>query len=241
MFDKDVAEGENIPVYFYNGNGASLGNASVEKNTTFEAAKTAAGVPAIPTLTGFVFSHWSDKDSEVAIDDSALITALTRAVAIYTDDATKTYTVKNGDATVASGKKYGESVTVNGSDNFSCWKLGDKVISYEKDYTFNVYGDITLTEVTEGTMDTAPVLVLDKVDGNYFLTYDEGNYELIEAGILFGSENVSIASFDGYKAAAKKGTGQFTALPHEGATSATIARGYMICKSGDEFKVIYAD
>ncbi len=239
VFDK-IPTDDAIPVYFYNGNGLPLGNASVAKNTTFGAAKTAANVPAKPTLTGFEFSHWSDKNANVAIEDTDLITALTRAVAIY-EDANTTFTVKNGETTIASNVKYGESVTVNGSENFSCWKLGDKVVSYEKDYTFDVYGNITLTEVTGEAMTKAPVLVLDKVDGNYFLTYDEGDYELIEAGILFGDGNVNIGSTNGYKAAAKRYTGQFTAQPHEGATSATKARGYLICKSGDEYKVLYAD
>ncbi len=240
VFDKAPAD-DAIPVYFYNGNGIPLKETTVEKNTTFADAKEKADVPAIPTLTGYVFSHWSDKDANVAIEDNALITALTRAVAIYEDDANTTYTVTVTGKEPITGKKYGESVTVNGSENFSCWKLGDKVVSYEKDYTFDVYGNITLTEVTGETMAKAPVLVLDKVGENYFLTYDEGDYELIEAGILFGSEGVSIASIDGYKAAAKKGTGQFTAQPHENATASTVARGYMICKSGDDYKVIYAD
>ncbi|MBR2180896.1 MAG: hypothetical protein IJ949_03290 [Oscillospiraceae bacterium] len=142
---------------------------------------------------------------------------------------------------MVSGVKYGESVTVYGSDNFSCWELDGKVVSYEKDYTFTVYGDITLTEGKGEKMTKSPVLVLDKVDGNYFLTYDSGDYELIEAGILFGSKGVSIESLDGYKAAAKKNTGQFTALPHEGADENTVARGYMICRHNGEFNVIYAD
>ncbi len=238
VFDKDVAEGENIPVYFYNGNGILLKDTTVAKDTTFGVAKDAANV-GTPSLTGFTFSHWSDKDAEVAIADSDLITALTRAVAIYKDDETKTFTVKNGDATVASGKKYGDSVTVNGSDNFKAWKLVDKVMSYEKDYTFNVYGDITLTEVTDETMAKAPVLVLDKVDGNYFLTYDAGNYELVEAGILFAKTGTpEIGSYNS-KAIAVKGTGQFTAQPS--IENESIARGYMICKDGNSYKVIYAD
>jgi|GEM_PF-1315646 len=238
VFDAEATD-TAIPVQFYNGNGMPLGSTSVAKDTTFGAAKTAAGVLTIPTLTGFVFSHWSDKDAEVAIADGDLITALTRAVAIYKDDETKTYTVKNGDATVASGKKYGDSVTLNGSDNFKAWKLGDKVMSYEKDFTFNVYGNITLTEVTDETMEKAPVLVLDKVGGNYFLTYDSGTYELIEAGILFAKTGKpEIGSYNS-KAIAVKGTGQFTAQPST--DNEPIARGYMICKSGDDYKVIYAD
>lgn len=240
VFD-EIPTDDAIPVYFYNGNGIPLKETTVAKNTTFADAKDKAEVPEVPTLTGFVFSHWSDENANVAIEDNALITALTRAVAIYKDDANITFTVNNGDTIVASGLKYGESITVSGSDNFSCWTLGDKVISYEKEYTFDVYSNITLTEATGEDMAKAPVLVLDKVGENYFLTYDEGDYELIEAGILFGSKGVRIGSIDGYKAAAKRHTGQFTAQPHVGATSSTIARGYMICKHNGVFKVIYAD
>ncbi len=240
VFDETPTD-DAIPVYFYNGNGVPLGNASVAKNTTFAVAKEAAEVPETPSLTGFVFKHWSDKNEETPILDTDTITALTRAVAIY-EDANTTYTVTVGTEAVETGKKYGDPVTVNGSDNFSCWMLGDKVMSYEKNYTFNVYGNITLTEVTEGDADKAPVLVLDKVGGNYFLTYDEADYELVEAGILFGSENVTIESIDGYKASAKKGTGQFTAQPHKDADDDTIARGYMIIQDvEDNVRVIYAD
>ncbi|MBE6912384.1 MAG: hypothetical protein E7473_07655 [Ruminococcaceae bacterium] len=231
VFDKAPTD-DAIPIYFYNGNGMPLGDTSVAKDTTFGDAKLSANI-GTPSLTGFAFDKWS-------VDDNELITALTRAVALYKDDETKTYTVKNGDATVASGLKYGESVTVNGSDDFTAWKLGDKVISYEKNFTFDVYGNITLTEATEA-IEKAPVLVLDKADGNYFLTYDEGEFELIEAGILFGSNGVTIESVDGYKAVAKRGTGQFTALPHEGATASTIARGYLIFKKDGVIRVIYAD
>ncbi|MBQ7119600.1 MAG: Ig-like domain-containing protein [Oscillospiraceae bacterium] len=231
VFDKAPTD-DAIPVYFYNGNGMPLGDTSVAKDTTFGDAKLSANI-GTPSLTGFAFDKWS-------VDDNELITTLTRAVAIYKDDETKTYTVKNGATTVASGLKYGESVTVNGSDDFTAWKLGDKVISYEKNFTFDVYGNITLTEATEA-IEKAPVLVLDKADGNYFLTYDEGEFELIEAGILFGSNGVTIGSVDGYKTVAKRGTGQFTALPHEGATASTIARGYLIFKKDGVIRVIYAD
>ena len=240
VFDAEEADENEIPVYFYNGNGLLLGDTTVAKDTTFEAAKGAAEVPETPTLTGFVFSHWSDKDKDIAIADNATITALTRAVAIYNDAAT-TYTVKVGETPVAENKKYGDTVTVYGGENFVCWKLGDKVISYEKNYTFDVYGDITLTEVTEGVAEKAPVLVLDKNAGNYFLTYDAADYELIEAGILFGNANASIESYNGYKATAKEGTGQFTAQPHDNSES-TVARGYMIFRDdSDSVRVIYAD
>ncbi|MBR5309089.1 MAG: hypothetical protein IKU43_09975, partial [Clostridia bacterium] len=216
------------PVYFYNGNGETLSTETTEKGKMFGAVKKPDA-----SLTGYAFDKWS-------VSDDTVINNIVRAVALF-KDSNKTFTVKAGGTTVASGVKYGESVTVNGSADFSCWKLGDKVMSYEKNYTFNVYGNITLTEVTGTEMKKTPVLVLDKSGDEYFLTYDAGEYELVEAGILFGSNGVSIGSIDGYKASARKGTGQFTAKPHAGAADGTIARGYMVCKDGSTFKVVYAD
>ncbi len=229
-FDKiPTEEDTKVPVYFYNGNGALISSCDADKGTTFGAVKIDA-----PTLTGFEFNGWS-------IADNAIINALTRAVALYIDGA-DTYTVKVGDKEVASGKKYGESVTVSSdAENFVCWKLGEKVMSYEKTFEFDVYGDITLTEVTGEPVSAVPTVVLDIVGGEYFLTYNvPAEYTKIEAGILFSeSGKPDIGSFYS-KATEKTGSGQFTAMPN--GTKDTIARGYMIFRDADNsIRVIYAD
>lgn len=224
-----VADAITAPVYFYNGNRDLIEKKEVDKGTEFSKVKIAA-----PTLTGFEFTGWS-------IDDATIINNITRAVALF-KDTDKTYTVKVGDKEVASGKKYGESVTVSSdAENFVCWKLGEKVMSYEKTFKFDVYGDITLTEVTGEPVSAVPTVVLDIVGGEYFLTYNvPAGYKKIEAGILFSeSGKPDIGSFYS-KATEKTGSGQFTAMPN--GTKDTIARGYMIFRDADNsIRVIYAD
>ena len=227
--DENAAE---VPVYFYNGNGNLLESKNVAKGTLFGDAKIAN-----PSLTGFAFKHWSDKDEEIAITNETAIDAVLRAVAIYGDSGEK-YTVKADGAIVTSDAIYGSEVTVTSSDaNFKAWKLGDKIVSYDKAFTFYVWGDVTLTSVTEG--EEAPVAVLDEVDGNPMLIYSAPETcEIIEAGILFG-EGAEIGSYES-KAFAKESTGQFTAEPN-GEEENKTARGYLIFKKDGVIRVIYAD
>ena len=229
-FTKDVTpEDTTVPVFFYNGNGELLESKSAERGASFESVKIEN-----PSLTGYAFTGWS-------IADNAILNALTRAVALF-DDSDDTYTVKVGDDAVFEGRKYGEKVTVESTaEDFSCWKLGDKVISYEKSFTFAVYGDITLTEVTGESTDKTAVAVLDKIGGELFLTYGvpEGCTKL-EAGILFAKSGIpEIGSFHS-KASEKTGSGQFTAKPYGDGDS--IARGYVIYRDAENtLRVVYSD
>lgn len=214
-----------VPVYFYNGNGALLGNKSVAKGTTFGETKIAN-----PSLTGYAFAGWS-------IGDDAIINALTRAVAIFGDSENK-FTVTADGTVVTNSAAYGSEITVTSNKaDFKAWKLGDKIVSYDKAYTFYAWGDVTLTSVTEG--EEAPVVALTTVEGKSMLIYGAPSAcEIIEAGILFGS-NPTIGSYDS-KAFAKTGTGQFIAEPN-GEEENKTARGYMIFKKDGVIRVIYAD
>ena len=224
-----AADAETASVYFYNGNRDLIEKKEVNKGTEFSAIKIDE-----PTLTGFEFTGWS-------IDDATIINNITRAVALF-KDTDKTYTVKVGEKVIASGKKYGESVTVTSeASDFACWKLGDKIMSYEKSFTFDVYGDITLAEETGAEVKAEPTVVLDTINGEHFLTYNvPAGYTKLEAGILFAeSGKPTIGSFHS-KATEKTGSGQFTAMPN--GTDDTIARGYMIFRDRDNsIRVIYAD
>ena len=221
-----------VPVYFYNGNGALLNSKKVAKNSLFGDVKIAN-----PSLTGFAFKHWSDKDENVAIADSTVINSILRAVAIYSDSE-DTYTVTADGNIVTRNATYGSEVTVTSSDaNFKAWKLDDKIVSYDKSYTFYAWRDANLTSVTEG--EEVPVAVLDDVEGTPMLIYSvPENCELIEAGILFGA-GAEIGSYES-KAFAKESTGQFIAQPN-GEEAEKIARGYLIFKKDGVIRVIYAD
>lgn len=223
------ADATVVPVYFYNGNGEILEKVDVEKGKTFgEMEKPEA------KLTGFAFDKWS-------VANNAIITGITRAVAMFRD-SDKTYTVKVGDEIVASGKKYGEEVTVSATEeNFTCWKLGDNVVSYDAEFTLYVYNDVTLTKVCEGAAEKVPTVVLDTVNGENFLIYNvPTGYTKIEAGILFAESGTpDIGSFHA-KATEKTSSGQFTAKPND--DEKNIARGYMIFKNPEgQIRVIYSN
>ncbi|MBE6964616.1 MAG: hypothetical protein E7441_01105 [Ruminococcaceae bacterium] len=236
-FTAQPVEG-NVPVYFYNGNGLLHGSASVAEGATFAEAKEDI---ENPKLTGYDFLHWSIYADKSAIADNTPIKALTRAVAIYGDKANVSFTVKKNGVDYATGKKYGDEITVTSDDpNFKCWKVGDEVVSYSPSYKFCVYADVDLVEETDGA--AAPVAVLTKADGNDMLIYSvPEKYTILEAGLLFGTRaGINIDSVDGSKAIAVKGTGQFTALPAD--ESHSVTRGYLIFKTPDgETRVLYAD
>ena len=71
------------------------------------------------------------------------------------------------------------------------------------------------------------------------ISYDANGKDIVEVGILFG-EGASVASCDSKAASKVKGDaqGQFTAQPNSGTTA--TARGYMIYKEDNTYKVIYS-
>ncbi len=242
VFDKVDDTADTVSVELYNANGMPFyTNETVAKDTTF--ANAIAGVGA-PSYTGFgLFKHWSMYADESKIADDMLIKKNTRAVAIF-DEPTEEYTVKVNGTARYSDVLYGKDVTVfSDASDFSYWKLGDEIVSYDKAYTFTVWGDVDLVEVTGEDVEEAPVAVLDEVDGNPLLIYSvPADYTVVEAGILFGSTaDITISSVDGGRAAATRGTGQFTAQPKAGTTPAH-SRGYLIFKNtSGEIRILYAD
>ena len=231
-FEKLVTEADaEVPVYFYNGNGEILEKKSVAKQSVFGDIKISS-----PSLVGYVFAGWN-------VEDEAVINNVTRAVALF-DDSETTYSVVVDDgiySTTQSGKKYGDKVTVTarGEDTFSCWMIGDDIVSYSKSFTFAVYGNTTITAVYGEELEVSPTVALEEVNGNYFLTYNvpEG-FEKIEAGILFSKTGTPRVGASYSKAIAKTGSGQFTAKPM--GDDDNIARGYVMYRDGDAIKVIYA-
>lgn len=240
VFDKITPESKDkTTVELYNANGMLFHkNENVALNTPFSDVATAAGRPS---LTGYVFKHWSMYANEAKIEDSMPITALIRAVAIY-DELEAQYTVKVGGTDVVENKKYkyGEEVTVTGGEDLSCWKLGDKVVSYSKNYTFSVWGNVDLTEVTDVAVTEAPIATLVKDGENHLLIYSvPAGYTKVEAGIIFSKNaEITVDSFDGKKASEVRGTGQFMV-----SSDFTYARGYLIFKNNtsEEIRILYAD
>ena len=235
-FEKIVADdAETVPVYFYNGNGSLFKSGVATKGSVFADLKG----DDEPSLTGFKFDKWS-------VADNAIINNVTRAVALFTD-MPNTYTVSVDDGTYStsySGKKYGDKITVTakGSDTFSCWMMGDDIVSYDKSFTFSVYGNMKLTAVYGAALTAAPVAAFEEVGGSYFLIYSvPAGYEKIEAGILFSEGGTPTVGSAYSKAIERTGSGQFTAQPN-GGEGDVVARGYVMFRDRDNnIKVIYAD
>ncbi|MBQ9985055.1 MAG: hypothetical protein IJP38_01985, partial [Oscillospiraceae bacterium] len=136
----------------------------------------------------------------------------------------------------------------NSNASATCWKRGDVTVAYGDEYTFYQWnGTANITSGTD-TVENKPLVVLDAtpVDGAYMIEYDKGNAkEIVEAGILFGSDaDIHIGSTDGSKAASQRngddtGHGQFCAKPNT-KSSYNYARGYLIYKGTDnKLYVIY--
>ncbi|MBQ2743188.1 MAG: hypothetical protein IJF32_10340, partial [Oscillospiraceae bacterium] len=92
------------------------------------------------------------------------------------------------------------------------------------------------TEGTEEIKDKVPVAVLDYSDNHkaYMLEYDAGDYEIVEAGIIFGKDTADIKTYTSQR---KEKHNQFT-VPEEGELDAT---GYIIytLDNGASYKTKY--
>ena len=253
IYDKvvtDEAEATEKKVEFWNGNGVLLGT----QNANDEGKISSANIPeADAKMTGYAFVGWLDEDKNAFTADSVLKKNFTRVVAQFTDKEQQ-YSITFDDATGADTKEtgaYGKKVTYEASniENFDYWKLGNKIVSYDEKIEIALWGaEKTLTaEYNDDAAVAKPTVVLDDgADGAKFLIYavPEG-YEIIDAGIVFGTEGSTprVASFHS-KASVKKllgkRFGQFTSL--SGDTTHTVARGYLIYKDpAGVIRVIYAD
>ena len=94
----------------------------------------------------------------------------------------------------------------------------------------------TLPEGTEEITDKVPVAILDYSEKHnaYMLEYDAGDYEIVEAGIIFGKDTADIKKYTSQR---KENHNQFT-VPEEGALEAT---GYIIytLNNGVSYKTKY--
>ncbi len=215
-------------VEFYNGNGQYLSKAT----------STVGGTVALPTeepeMTGFEFANqW--KTEEGVFDASApLAKKLTRAVAQFNTPST-TFTITCGEEEVLL--TYGSKHTFT-SDSDVYWLRDETVVGYGKEYTHAAWDATEIT--TSETGELVPVVVLDdtKKDGAYMIEYNAAGKEILEVGIVFGSDGVNIGSCSSKATSQYKNQhGQFTAKPYGTESS---ARGYMIYKEDNTYKVVYS-
>lgn len=99
--------------------------------------------------------------------------------------------------------KFDKKVKVTSTaENFSYWKIGNRIVSYNKEYTFSVYSDVVIEEVV-GEVDVEPQPVInlyhnednDDMTSLFICGYElPAGYTMVETGMLFGGESYETAA-----------------------------------------------
>ena len=128
----------------------------------------------------------------------------------------QSYTVTvdmNGATTTYDNLTNGQSFSVKADkvdgNTFSCWKVGEKVVSTSEAYSFIVLGDTTLTAVYGQTVEAQPILNMSAVQATYngknavkfiFTHSVPSGYTVKEVGIRYGTNKLAGAdtSKEGY-------------------------------------------
>lgn len=194
---------------------------------------TAPQAPEIPSKIGYDTSavNWEIKLEHKRADYEAYAPDYSAAVA-------KTFDVNYDDGNV----EYNEEITLTTTDSdFRWWKKGDKVVGYEKTYTFYAWGSETVRAILEGGVLTAaekkPAVVLFS-NGNEHMLELVGfdGIEIVEKGILFAESGKPTIGSTLAKAKSRTDNKQFAAK-----SDYTVARAYVVYKDGANLKVVYSD
>ena len=122
----------------------------------------------------------------------------------WTIQKSYTVTVENGNGTTTANRSNGQvfSVTADKVDNktFSCWKVGDDIVSTSEKYGFIVLGDTTLTAVYDEDVEVQPILNMSAVKAKYndknavkfiFTHSVPSDYTVTEVGIRYGTNKLA--------------------------------------------------
>lgn len=204
-----------------------------------------AELPGNPGLTGYsTFLGWFLNETTKLTTDTVLEADITKAVAQFDETPDNiTATVKTPDGTVEN-PTYGQEIKLS-QNGAKYWMRDGRKVAYGSDYTYLAWGTTKIEASTEREAGTAgsrlPLVVIDKaISGNaYMIEYDEGDFDIVEAGILFGTSSAKIESCTSKARVSEiKGHGFFTAKPGNGES---YARGYVIYKDGENYKIVYSD
>ncbi len=223
-------------VTFYKENRELVSSLVVDKGEIFGDIK-----PENPSLFGYTeFLGWflgEDKEAE----DAYVIEKDTEVVALFDGEVPVSGITVDGSP--VGDMSYGEAETVTSHNaSFSYWKRGDKIVSYNKSYTFYAWqNNASITSVNNGAVEAEPVAVLDKFEDGYMLEYEipEGCTRL-EVGIIFGDRaSISVDSCFAKAVSQKTDTrGFFTVSADD---DLTVAKGYVIYRDlQGAVKVVYS-
>lgn len=209
---------------YYHWNGQFLGNDEV----TAEAN--------LSPIVGYTFA----KDWSLAKEENSIKSW----IAVFTKNDDK-YEVEAGNEGFSISKdddNYDTEVKCT-SDSAVYWYRDGKLVDYGKEYKFFIWDNTTVTTKTTGGHNGAKLMLDVEKDNTYMVEYDAGNATLLEVGILFGNadetptvENCR-AKMSSQRNIKEKDHGQFSATSDK----YPVARGYLVYKDGDAYRVIYAD
>lgn len=225
-----------------------IGHKTIYKNSNLDLEWVDSVLKGFKCPSGYeldknVFDELGNK-----VTDSVEITADT----IFRTKLNKVNNYKSFDVLVekVSGSKdyevqLDETITVTSTDpQFSYWMVGDKIVSYQKEYTFSVYSDMVIREVCKGVVDANPVVTLLKDDisdaglNNIYEVKFEvpGDYKFVEAGMIFGGSTLETAA---KKVVARRMTGN-----NEFAVNCDYVgehRAYLVYRKDGKLSAIYDD
>ena len=162
-----------------------------------KAGSNAISPTNIPQKPGYSFSGWSRAFTNV--NQNLIVTPQ------YTVNRTDTYTVEVVGGTYTGIAKFDSVVTVTAtSSNFSYWTRNGEIASYNKSYSFTVYGNERLvandTVITKDTIVNINNNILN-LNEDQFVTV--GSYYLpltanfVEAGVLlYQGDSITSLTFD---------------------------------------------
>ncbi|MCL2508290.1 MAG: hypothetical protein FWF05_03845 [Oscillospiraceae bacterium] len=214
------------------------------------------------SVPGFTFLDWSMTSTQVQQSATAAVVRPRYTV----DNRPCTLSLTNAQNVSGAGQfplydtVYAKADGVNGSGQpFSCWKdASGAIVSYERNYTFRITKNVTLTAVYGGSVTPEPVIrisdiaiesPLEKVTFFAERSIPDG-HTLIQHGILLTSTSAELvvsAAGLGASAAVKRGTGISNescgtySLSKAKAVSGTVyrARAYAICENPQGVQMIY--
>ncbi len=203
---------------YYHWNGEFLGNTQ----------------PAtVSPIVGYTFAEsWTKAKEENAI---------TSWIADFTKNNDEYAVTGNGFTMTKDDNKYDTEVTCTSDNGAVYWYRDGKLVDYGTEYKFFIWDKTEITTSNEGH--NGAKLMLDAKKGNsYMVEYDAGNATLLEVGILFGEEGeVPTVESCQEKMSSQRnlneaGHGQFSAT-----SEYPVARGYLVYKDGNTYRVIYAN
>ena len=219
-------------------NGSSLSNGDItEARQTFE-----ANLPS-----GYEYGSITDEvgnpvSEGLKINTDRLFTVNSSKIADY---ASFDVLVQKDSGVTSSRVGFDEIATVTSTaENFSYWAIGEKIVSYEKEYSFSVYSDTVIKEVCGETVEKKPIVTLhrdniadDGMANIYEVKYEiPASFDLVETGMIFGGTTLETATS---KVVARR----ITSNNEYSVRSAVngVHRAYLIYRKDGKLNVIYDD